>query len=481
MEENFDLNEIREQFKKVITYSQGFFGLPMDGIDAILNKWLEAKSFFIERMQGKLIYEYPEIVSFELNKEAKQNKIEHFAEMVENHYDNYPLAHFLYHISVEDFYNNKTSQSYHIQEGLTVPENFKTVKAFKFFESDSEKLKELQSEASRIIQENVISGHLCLSVHPLDFLSASENAHNWRSCHALDGEYRSGNLNYLCDTSTVICYLRAEKDAILPHFPSDIPWNSKKWRVWFFFSDDKTMLFAGRQYPFEANNGINLIKDKILPQIGMDFWTPFSRDRIMSHEDEYSGQHFRFHNLIPVGGEAIPIKKLVTNGKYTYHYNDILNSHFYISVYSFRRNKADNSPWHYEESYGMTSPDTRFVIGDSCPCPICGYDSIGYGEAMVCPGCCDRYGILDNGDYEECEVCGTSLYYEDLITLDISEIRVCPNCYQRETYICQVCGATDLPEYIKYREGDPRCLCESCYNSAMEAPKKINYREFRGI
>ena len=28
-----------------------------------------------------------------------------------------------------------------------------------------------------------------------DYLSLSENAFNWRSCHALDGEYRAGNLS----------------------------------------------------------------------------------------------------------------------------------------------------------------------------------------------------------------------------------------------------------------------------------------------
>ena len=42
-----------------------------------------------------------------------------------------------------------------------------------------------------------MEGYLYLSIHPLDYLSISETNHGWRSCHALDGEYRNGNLSYL--------------------------------------------------------------------------------------------------------------------------------------------------------------------------------------------------------------------------------------------------------------------------------------------
>ena len=43
-----------------------------------------------------------------------------------------------------------------------------------------------------------------------------------------------------------------------------MPWNSKKWRVWMFFSEDQTMLFMGRQYPFAVSQGIDIIKNTIL-------------------------------------------------------------------------------------------------------------------------------------------------------------------------------------------------------------------------
>ena len=103
----------------------------------------------------------------------------------------------------------------------------------KFFDvyCSAEKLEWIIQELSRLIQENTISGRLCLSVHPLDFLSLSENQHKWRSCHALDGEYRGGNLSYMCDEVTVITYLKSKEDTILPHFPSDVPWNNKSYSI----------------------------------------------------------------------------------------------------------------------------------------------------------------------------------------------------------------------------------------------------------
>ena len=67
----------------------------------------------------------------------------------------------------------------------------------------------------------------------------------------------------MMDSSTIICYLRSEKDEKLPFFPKDIPWNSKKWRVWLYFSELRDMMFAGRQYPFSSDRGINYVKDNI--------------------------------------------------------------------------------------------------------------------------------------------------------------------------------------------------------------------------
>ena len=119
-------------------------------ISPFMSQWLGAKEEWIRRLNGCLTYELPGLVSFELNEESKRENLEKFAEKIDEHYSNYLLAKFLYHISSEEFYNNKTNKEYNIGL-LTIPANFKVVKAFKFFEKDETILKELQSSASRVI------------------------------------------------------------------------------------------------------------------------------------------------------------------------------------------------------------------------------------------------------------------------------------------------------------------------------------------
>ena len=74
MENKINLSELKNQLEQVIRYSQNFsHTLPLNGIDEILNKWLKAKELFINHMGGKLIYEYPSIITFKLDASAKKN------------------------------------------------------------------------------------------------------------------------------------------------------------------------------------------------------------------------------------------------------------------------------------------------------------------------------------------------------------------------------------------------------------------------
>ncbi len=464
MDYTFDIKQLEEEVSKVLCYSQNFYGTDLEGVPRILKDWFDNKRFFIDHMNGQLIYQLDQPVSFELDEKAKREKLEHFAEEVENHYENWPLSNFLYNLTLEDFYNNRTSLEYHIQDGaIVIPRNFKVVKAFKFFEDNDDKLKQLQSEASRIIQENVISGYLCFSVHPLDYLSISENVHNWRSCHALDGDYRSGNLNYMVDDTTVICYLRAEKQAILPHFPEDVLWNSKKWRVLLFFSGDKTMVFAGRPYPFTATQGTDMIKSQILPALNFGNWTNWTRPSITHLHDDKANLDFTFKKMIPVGNELKRFDEIVKDRPDTYQFDDLLRSSVYRPMWSYRKR---HNYWDTEGTGCSDAKTTRVEVGRFCSCPVCGSGIVSYTDIMCCPSCADKYGF-DNADYFECEICGSMTYTDDMYDLEYSGLRVCADCYRRETARCQECGIQDMPDVVKYYDGDTRCLCPGCWEEVQ--------------
>ena len=169
-------------------------------------------------------------------------------------FSNYELAQFIDN-NLESFFDNVVSNS----DRKEVPKGMKLVKAFKFFEKDKSTLTEIQNMASQYIQENCMTGTLCFSVHPLDFLSSSENTYNWRSCHALDGEYRAGNLSYMVDSTTFMVYLKGADGVVIPGFPTNVKWNSKKWRMLIHAANDDELIFAGRQYPFASKPGIDTV------------------------------------------------------------------------------------------------------------------------------------------------------------------------------------------------------------------------------
>ena len=448
-----DLDEVTKQVSKVIAYSQE---ISHPQVKDIIKDWYAAKHKWIDLMHGELIYEYPEEVKFELDSDAKAMLLDNFIEKVIDFYCNEELSCFLRDISTAEFFDNLTNYEYHEWE-ITVPANYKVIKAFKFFESNEDKLKEMQNDASMIIQQNVVSGRLCFSVHPLDYLSLSENIHNWRSCHALDGDYRSGNMNYMMDENTVVCYLRAEKQAILPHFPEDVIWNSKKWRVLVFFSDDEQMIFMGRQYPFFSNSGIEIIKEKILPEIiaGSE-WDNFHEPvRINEAYDTYSRSKIETGGwpVVPIGRGFLPMKDLVFDGKDTYQFNDLLKSSCYTPIYSYRYN-----PFGYA---GRTSiSTTKFHVGKKCRCPSCNTGYISFGEKMLCEDC-DQNENASN--YFECEMCGcmTNIAYE--YTLPYSDMSVCPECFSKYTHTCEKCGIRDIDTYVRYRpEFNNQILCNCC-------------------
>ena len=324
-----EIKQIQEQFNEVIAYSQT--GITAPKTDDLFQRWLEAKRDIIEAFGGKLIVEYPETVTFTLTEAEKQQRVEDFCQMVAR-MSSADLVNFI-KTNSEGFFNNQVMFQFN-SDALKIPKGMKLVKAFKFFESDPDVLSKIQSAASMLIQENCVSGRLCLSVHPLDYLSASENNHNWRSCHALDGDYRSGNLSYMVDSITIIFYIKTKVNEILHNFPDTVPWNSKKWRVFLFLSDDWKAIFAGRQYPFSSFEGMNFVKDKMLPKYGLGHYQDWIEASLNTVTNQLTQEPLRTrYPYIILGGYIRPIHQVIINKPGSLQFNDLLSSYSYVHMY----------------------------------------------------------------------------------------------------------------------------------------------------
>lgn len=447
-------NDVQEQFNKVISYSQG---IPEPETDKLFADWLEAKRDFIEAFGGQLIYEWPEKVSFELGSREKSLRLDDFIGVLENRYENYDLAEFV-RANREGFFSNQVVEPYTTSKGDTIPKGMKLLRAFKFFESDANALEAEQNAASMIIQEDKIEGTLCLSVHPLDFLSTSENTHNWRSCHALDGEYRSGNLSHMIDHSTFICYLKSSKDEKLPNFPPDVPWNSKKWRVLFYMSDRWDMIFAGRQYPFCTETGLDFVKNKVFPRANLGDFSSWIDKKYCGFKDKDVYSNFS-HSYVPVVDGLVALDELVINEPGSLQFNDVLSSSCYDALYAYKKVECFGG-----YKYAPMHKFTRFHIGGKCNCTRCGKYPIEITSSFMCNDCELEYGDSEDDMFAYCPCCGSRYYYDDGVWVEGDEECVCPSCADSETTICDCCGTRHYTSAMVYSRKHNKYLCPECWD-----------------
>ena len=465
-----NLAKIKEDFNKVISFSQD---IPDPKTDKLFDIWVNAKRTIIRAFGDQYIYEYPEKVCFELGQKEKHSRVMNFALYVEDKYGYSQLAEFI-ESQEEGFFKNITTSDYRAWNGKLIKKGTKLIKAFKHFIENERSLADIQSEASRIIQEDKIEGTLCLSVHPLDYLSLSENTYNWRSCHSLDGEYRAGNLSYMMDEHTIVCYLKASDSAKLPNFPEDVPWNSKKWRVLLYLSRDVNMLMAGRQYPFETSVGMDFILKEVVAKmrlIGSDdrsVWSNWNNTYV--EKMELSNHIYStFHSpYIPVGHTLVALDEFVQNAEGSKHYNDVLYSSCYTKpLYAF---KYLQSLWNGEEYGGMplNHKDTsNFHLGGFTYCLWCGEAEVLDGaDTMMCEKCELEHGSSENELFTYCDCCGRRIYADDAHIIGDEDI--CEDCYDKHASVCERCGEVCWNEDIHYYEENDTYLCSECLDEINE-------------
>ena len=470
-----DKELIKSQVKEVIKYSQNFQEDPK--VDDLIDQWFKNKKKFIDKMGGELIYEIPTPISFEINERDKIQNIEDFITETEINYCNNPncnlLLEFLENCK-KTFYQNKVPKdiTYFLEdEEVVIPKGMKINKALKFFfKNRKDELTEIQNEVSRLIQKDKVNGILCISVHPLDFLSASETTYNWRSCHALDGEYRVGTLSYMTDDCSVICYLRSkEKERILPRFPRSVKWNSKKWRMILHFSKDWYMMMAGRQYPFSSKEVLDLVRTKLLPQAGFfKKWSEWDNSKINSFKHSNGKISKLFEDYIVIDGTLKPLSTIIEDAPNSLHFNDLLYSNYYSPYYSYR-DEAENYLGHL---FLPPPHDTRFLVGNAVKCLCCGKEDITISETMRCIHCEEEFGEEDLEGFTECEKCGRRIYYDNTVEVQIGNnsydyITVCPECAETFYNTCSNCGAY-IHNDVTYYDEENNPLCDSCIINKKE-------------
>lgn len=443
------LPTLKQQINEIIVHSQELEIDPSQmQSESLVREWWTAKKDYVKMFakngQDSLIYEFPEEISFPLDEKTRISKVNGFIDHIqdllwEKDYPTTIIEDFIRFLraNINTFHENKVSNGWTTSKGDVVRVDTKLLKAFKFFLSGNT-LIDVQQMASVLIQESKISGRFCVSVHPLDYLSSSENTYNWRSCHSLDGDYRSGNMAYMVDRCTLVCYLKGAEERILPRFPESVPWNSKKWRMLLFISPDEKVIYAGRQYPFESQNFLNFVQEHVIPLIvprkdmwdkGFSDWIQYSPQQIvepsstdsLSTPEYYSKYHYLRDHYLYINGNLIPRRKLIHSANLLF-YNDLLSSTKYFPSYC----------WAYEDT--QYYEPTVMEVGDDPICPCCGINRIDSSEEMICSSCDEKYGVQENEVFTFCEGCGRRILRDDAFWDDNNEAYYCRMCYNEYDY-----------------------------------------------
>jgi hypothetical protein len=128
---------IKSQFSEVISYSQG---IAEPNIDKLFEQWYENKKYFIELFGDKLIYELPYKVKFTLEPNDIYKMTSEFIEFIEQGFNNYELADFVY-ANDANFFENRVIHPYTNKEkGIFIGSGAKIIKSFKHFEKDQKAL-----------------------------------------------------------------------------------------------------------------------------------------------------------------------------------------------------------------------------------------------------------------------------------------------------------------------------------------------------
>lgn len=266
---------------------------------------------------------------------------------------------------------------------------------------------------SQVLNQKTLKGTLTLSIHPLDYMTMSDNECGWESCMnwRSEGGYRQGTVEMMNSPTVIVAYLTAEDPMYLGrNYRTDEKyyWNNKKWRQ--LIICDPRCLLSVKGYPYQNDDLTQEILNWLRELSNGKYEEPikynYNDDRLkINYNDE----------------EREYIVCVEDNG---YMYNDMGSiSHHWLSL---NKNLTEEDINFFEYSpYGRLFP----VYSGKNECMICGTRDTDFDDES-CLACSDCQ------DIKRCDCCGDRIY--DGYWID--GYYLCEYCYGEKTAECDICG-----------------------------------------
>lgn len=152
------------------------------------------------------------------------------------------------------------------KESLKIPQGTKTMRAIRKvieyyeFENSIKLFDSWRDDISLANTDKVIDATLVFSIHPIDFMTMSDNNSGWTSCMAWQhtGAYSAGTIEMMNSNLAVVAYLKNEEK---PFFFDGVELPNKFWRSLVFVHKD--LLLIGKNYPYSSRKMEEIILDKM--------------------------------------------------------------------------------------------------------------------------------------------------------------------------------------------------------------------------
>lgn len=289
---------------------------------------------------------------------------------------------------------------------------------------------------SLVLNQKKLKGNLCLSIHPLDYITMSDNDCGWQSCMQWmeeAGDYRLGTIEMMNSPYCVVAYVEAREPMTL--WSMDTKWNSKRWRQLLMITPE--MLLGNKQYPYFSDDlqGTAMKWLRELANAG-DYRCADNNKRYGPYEEEAL-------QIINKRRNRVGTREIYVNFWFNYMYCDIYD----YRMAFIARNCPSNSI-----EYNLSGPAVCTNCGDviykDCESEVEAYWT-------TCRTCNNMWRCGHCGEWHH----GDPYYVED------SDEPYCGYCYEYETSVCEVCGGRMSNGHSVYIEVLPNADIEhECYN-----------------
>ena len=299
-------------------------------------------------------------------------------------------------------------------------------------EKAEETFEEFRLWHSRLLNQKTIDGELCLSIHPLDYMTMSDNNNGWTSCMRWSdkygncdaGDYRTGTVECMNSPYIVIAYLHDPKH---PMKFNGFEWDSKRWRELFIVNEGCITEIKG--YPYQDENLTNTciawLKELAMKNMG---WT--------YDDEEYNMREA----IIDTEEETIYIDFI----KPEHMYKDFgcLNKHAgRLNLDALRANHKFYTK-NVTTVHGNIISYIDIPYGGEATCMFCGrfIDDNGYespDNAVLCDRC---------ESVMRCACCNDPISDDDAYYVEELDNYVCYDCYSNDCITDNFDGMVHLEE-----------------------------------